>query len=103
MDPTLPLNGITKGIIFNNMVRFGLGSTQLFIALQLCYCVVLLVALSGAGIVHGYPSGAPVERCIDMTPGGPHAASQQLPSSPYQIMSNAFSDGYIPGQTYNGQ
>ncbi|XP_062509495.1 reelin domain-containing protein 1-like [Corticium candelabrum] len=68
---------------------------------KLCCYTFFIVWLNYVGIVAGYPSGAPSDHCTDMTPVNPPHGNRQPSSSPYRIISDAYSNGYVPGQTYN--
>ena len=47
------------------------------------------------------PNGAPSTACFDGTPRGPHGGHSSAPF-PYKITSSAIPNGYVPGQTYDG-
>lgn len=66
-------------------------------------CLHALVIATWIRVVSGFPSGAPLTQCTDMTPAYPHAAGQII-TSPYLIKTTAIAaGGYIPGQTYSSE
>ena len=87
-----------------NRVGFFLSTSEMEMSSRGCRLAVLLVAAMSAVLrpAQGYPSGAPLDACVTLTPQHPNTAPQTSPS-PFQIdmVDNAVS--YIPGTPFNSE